>query len=116
MELNEDTGIIYPLLERGEASARTKSDLCSALGISPETLRHLVEDERRQGFPILSTMRSPGGYFRAADSTELQKFIGSMERRARNIFLASKAARQELKWMEKEESGQLKIEGMQNET
>ena len=115
MDINEKA-IVYPLLEKGEQNAKTKSSLCAILGITPEALRHLIEKERRMGIPILSTVKSPGGYFRAADSIELITFISSMEHRARNIFSASKAARQELKRIQATESGQMKIEGMQNET
>lgn len=81
---------ISDLLSTGQENAVTLRDLRSMTGLDGRTIRLAIERERRGGIPILSDR---GGYYLPAAHTEIERFVQSMLRRAREIEITARAVR-----------------------
>ncbi len=95
-------GRVEAMLPRGERNAVRASQLVATLGFrSVRELQREVEFERLHGALILSTSRSPGGYFLpsegAAGRREIADFIRTVHARAVNSQRILKAARRALR-------------------
>ena len=84
---------IADLLCRGQDNAVPLRDLCSITGLDGRTVRRMVEQERRAGIPILSSVGGVTGYYLPANSMEVERFAKSMFSRAREIALTANAVR-----------------------
>ena len=94
--------MIYEVLNCGKQNKKTKKELCDFFGITAENLRLAIERERREGYPILSTVESPGGYYIGSTVEEITEFIKSEKSRAKNVFRNIQPAQMQLKRMQKE--------------
>ena len=86
---------IESLLRRGKENAISTKDLVKLSG--SKSARHLQErisDERAAGAIICSG--SGQGYWLPKNRKEIQDFCTTMEKRAKNIFVATKSARRAL--------------------
>ena len=95
-------GVISDLLPSGQASAIPLRDLKALTGWSGREVRRHITHERRQGIPILSDNQR--GYWLADTPAEVDAFVRSMRRRAREIIVTAEA-------IEAAVSGQAKIDG-----
>lgn len=84
---------IADLLCRGQENAVPLRDLCSTTGLDGRTVRRMVEQERRAGTPILSSVGGTTGYFLPGNPAEVERFARSMFSRAREIALTANAVR-----------------------
>ena len=84
---------IADLLCRGQENAVPLQDLCSITGLNGRTVRRMVEQERRAGIPILSSVGGVTGYYLPANPAEVERFAKSMFSRAREIALTANAVR-----------------------
>lgn len=88
-------------MRQGEANALTSKELVRLTGFrSVRELQAEIAHERDTGVPILSTCRSPGGYFLPADGEdgkrELSTFIRTVHARAANTYRATESAKKAL--------------------
>jgi len=89
------TPSIESLLKRGKENAISTKNLVTLSG--SKSVRHLQEriaDERAAGAIICSG--SGKGYWLPANRKEIEDFCHTMDKRARNIFVATKSARRAL--------------------
>lgn len=84
---------IADLLCRGQENAVPLRDLCSMTGFDGRTVRRMIEQERRAGIPILSSVGGVTGYYLPANPAEVERFAKSMFSRAREIALTANAVR-----------------------
>lgn len=84
-------GMIADLLLSGQQNAIPLRDLCSMTGFDGRTVRRLIEQERRAGTPILSSVGGTTGYFLPANERETTRFLRSMRGRAREILRTAAA-------------------------
>jgi biotin operon repressor len=75
---------IADLLHSGAENAISRRDLIALTGLSDRELRLMIENERRQGIPILSD--NIHGYFLPGDSAERDRCVRSLRRRAGEIM------------------------------
>ncbi len=95
-------------LHYGRENAVPSKILAKSLGFrSVRELQKVVEAERAAGAVILSDACG-GGYFLSDDPCELQRFIQTLNARAKNTIRAAESAQRALN----EVTGQLQIEGM----
>lgn len=84
----------------GRNNAISRKALAALWGCSDREARHEIARMRRDssdGYAILSSSRSPRGYWRSNNSAEISEFIRETESRARNTFGALRGARDILK-------------------
>lgn len=84
---------IADLLCRGQENAVPLQDLCSMTGLDGRTVRRMIEQERRAGIPILSSVGGTTGYFLPGNPAEVERFAKSMFSRTREIALTANAVR-----------------------
>ncbi|MBQ8667710.1 MAG: hypothetical protein IJ526_12750 [Lachnospiraceae bacterium] len=90
--------MIQELLNTGKANAMTTTQIMTACGFKHiREVSRQIEHERADGAIICSTTSEGGGYYLPADRMEIAEFVGSMDRRAKNIFKAVKSAKRFLK-------------------
>ena len=98
--------MIYEILLEGAENARTGKELCKALNITPRELTVAIERERRTGRPICAATGKTPGYFLAANREEMQRYCGSLYRRAGEIFKTRRACLKTIEELpEQEETG-----------
>ena len=73
---------IYDFLSPGAENAVSKVELMAVLGLSDRELRRQVARERKQGFPILTSVEC-SGYYAPSCPADVTHFVRSMRRRAR---------------------------------
>ena len=92
---------VADLLPVGKENAASTAYLCKALGFSDaRSLQAEIAREREAGAVILSTCQNGGGYYIPGNAAEVKEFIGTLESRAKNTFLALRSAR---RWLRKQE-------------
>lgn len=88
---------IYELLPIGAENAVSRRELSSMTGIPDRQLRRQIAEERRAGLLILSsTAEVGGGYFRAADTQELRRWVAMMQSHIAAILAVIRAAQEAL--------------------
>lgn len=75
---------IADLLHSGAENAISRRDLMAMTNLTDRELRRQIEAERRRGCPILSD--NAHGYFLPGDSTERDRCVRSLRRRAEEIM------------------------------
>ena len=80
---------ISDLLGRGQTAAVPLRHLVNVTGWDGRTVRRMIEQERRQGTPILSDNVS--GYFLPQDETEIMLCVRSLRKRAKEIVRTAQA-------------------------
>ena len=86
---------IYELLPIGAENAVSRRELSSMTGIPDRQLRRQIAEERRAGLLILSsTAEVGGGYFRAADTQELRRWVAMMQSHIAAILAVIRAAQE----------------------
>lgn len=80
---------ISDYLSHGQQSAVPLRHLQALTNFDGRTIRRMIEQERRDGIPILSDNKS--GYYLAADPAEAQQFTRSMRHRAGEILRTTRA-------------------------
>lgn len=100
--------VIYELLPTGKKNAIKPDVLCTRFGISARTLRKIILRERMEGHLIMSDSRA-GGYFLADNEAEILEYIATQEAQAKTRLASSKAARDYLKRLKEQQSGQLTL-------
>lgn len=92
---------LLAILPTGRENAVKARKLAAALGLRTRDLTRLVHDARAAGAVILSAFSDNGGFFLPAPGQigidEISDFVASMDKRARQIFVAAKSARSALK-------------------
>lgn len=81
---------ISDILHVGSENGVTLRELVQITGEDERMIRRRIQAERKAGALILSDCKN--GYFRPADARDVQRFIRSMSRRAREISEISRAA------------------------
>ena len=88
----------------GRNQAISRAALARLWRCSDREARRLIAELRAvpgdDGFAILSTSKSPSGYWRSNDPHEITGFIRETEARARNTFLALRDAKRLLQQMD----------------
>lgn len=86
---------IYDLLPVGAENAVSRRQLSAMTGIPDRQLRRKIADERKAGLLILSsTAEVGGGYFRAADTQELRRWVAMMQSHIAAILAVIRAAQE----------------------
>lgn len=86
---------IYDLLPIGAENAVSRRQLSQITGLPDRRLRRRIAEERRAGLLILSsTSEVGGGYFRAADTQELRRWVAMMQSHIAAILAVIRAARE----------------------
>ena len=98
-------GVISKYLLCGQQNAVTLRQIVKLSELDNRTARRMIEIERRMGTPICSNNQT--GYYLAADATELERFIRSMQHRAGEIWKTARALDDTLKHLD----GQERMEG-----
>lgn len=88
-DCNTRFGPIASVLSEGSDNGLHLEQLADMFETDSRTIRRQIERERRQGIPILSDNQS--GYFLPETLYDVQKFVGSMRGRAREILETAKA-------------------------
>ena len=101
-------GEIERILPHGEENAvKTKTLVLQTGAKNVRCLMKQIENERKAGAVILSTVRNGGGYFLPDTGEkgriETQFFVKTMKARAVSIFRAVRAARQSLQQIDGQE-------------
>lgn len=83
----EQAGILGRVLPHGKPNALPGRELVKLLKLKDlRDLTQLVERERRDGAPICAaTDNAAPGYYLASDTSELEAYISSLDRRLHNI-------------------------------
>ena len=85
----------------GREHAIGKMKLAAIWRTDERGARHIIASLRAQhgddGYAILSTAGTPGGYWRSNDPEEIEAFIAETYSRARNTFLSLRDAKRVLK-------------------
>mgnify|MGYP004492337149 CR=1 FL=1 len=97
---------IFDLLPVGRENALTLRELVALTGEDERTVRRRIHAERKGGKLILSDNQN--GYFLPEDPSDVQRFIRSMNGRAREVAAISCAAEIALSEM----TGQARMEGV----
>ena len=97
MMRDADLNRVLSCLAEGESNAISTQSLMDYTGLSRRMLQQVVHELRLSGHLICSRTVRGGGYWLAASQTELQAFVGSMDRRGRATFAAATAARKAIK-------------------
>lgn len=84
---------IADLLCRGQENAVSLQYLCSVTGLDGRKIRRIVEKERRNGAPILSSAGGVTGYYLPGNVEEVERFVKSMRSRAREITRTANAVK-----------------------
>lgn len=92
-----DLNRVLSCLAEGECNAVTTQYLMDRTGLSRRMLQQAIHELRLSGALICSRTDQGGGYWLAASQTELQAFVGSMDRRGKATFAAASAARKAIK-------------------
>lgn len=83
---------VSDFLEQGRENAVPLRILKALLHLDGRTLRQLIQHERLQGTPILSSsVAGTGGYYLAATPAEVHHFTRSMRARAHEIMRVAEA-------------------------
>ena len=94
---------VYENLLPGKENALTPGYLVVKCHLSSvRMLQKQIEMERRSEKVILSSARSPGGYYlpAAGDTMEIRKFIRTLENRGENTLRVLESARELLEELE----------------
>lgn len=83
--------MIYEILGKGAASARTAKELCKLLNITPRELTQNIERERKAGKPICASTGTNAGYYIAATQAEMKHYCASLLHREKAIGRTRKA-------------------------
>ena len=83
---------ISDLLLTGAENAVSRRDLMALTGLPDRELRLKIEEERRQGIPILSNCVS--GYYLPGDQAERDRCVRSLRSRAAEIMATAAAIEQ----------------------
>lgn len=83
------TWAIADFLSHGQNNAQLLRDLCAMLDMDEREIRAKIQQERKQGIPILSD--NVHGYFLPNDSMEVERFVHSMRGRAAEICAVADA-------------------------
>ncbi len=106
--------MIFELLKEGRENALSPDYLKTAAGLQSEReVRRQVEEERREGKVILSSMGRGGGYYKPANTEEVREFIRVFEARAKGTLFTLNSARRYLE--EIEGQGKLDLNHEQDE-
>ena len=77
---------ISDFLPEGKENAIPGHDLVALLKLDDlRSLTQLVEQERRDGFPIRASTGNDKGYYLASGPEELEAYISSLDRRLSNV-------------------------------
>ena len=106
--------MIFEVLQLGKKNAIKPDVLCARFGISARTLRKIILRERMEGHLIMSDSRA-GGYFLADNEAEILEYIATQEAQAKTRLASSKAARDYLKQLKEQKSGQLTLNLLQED-
>ena len=86
---------IFDLLPVGAEYAISRRQLSAITGIPDRRLRRKIAEERKAGLLILSsTAEVGGGYFRAADTHELRRWVAMMTAHINATLAAIRAAQE----------------------
>jgi biotin operon repressor len=88
------SGQISNFLSTGQEHAIPLRDLVTLIGLDARTVRVMIQAERLAGMPILSDNQH--GYYLPADDTERNRFVRSMQHRAREILRVARAVERSL--------------------
>ena len=80
---------VSDFLGHGQAAAVPLRILITMTGLDGRMIRRQIEQERRQGIPILSDCAS--GYYLPGDDAEISVCVASLRRRAKEIFKTAAA-------------------------
>ena len=95
--------LVADMLPKGKENAVSTAYLYKALGFTDaRSLQAEIAREREAGAVILSTCQDGGGYYLPGSAAEVKEFIGTLESRAKNTFLALRSAR---RWLRQQEGG-----------
>lgn len=90
---------IARILGRGSENSIPLRDLEALTGLDGRTIRQLIQRERLQGTPILSSSAAgAGGYYLAASPEEVAYFASAMRRRAHEIERVASAVESGVGW------------------
>lgn len=83
---------VADFLTVGEENAVTLQSLKSVMHLDGRSVRQMIQQERLQGVPILSSNTAKtGGYYIAATQAEVHRFTRSMRKRAQEILRTAEA-------------------------
>ncbi len=106
--------MIKEKLKYGAENVTSNEELQILTGLSHREVVATVSQERKQGTPILSTTKGKGGYFMPDTnpekaSREIRDCIRTIERRAKNSFIAVQTLKKEADRLDVMLSGQMEI-------
>lgn len=112
---NDTGGWIASLLMHGENNALLTKDLLRLTGLNHSRDLQTAIEAERNNIPILTKPGSKGGYFLPSEDPqkavwELRKYCHYMEAKGKGCFRSSRAARKMLRALERDMSGQERIE------
>ncbi len=99
-------GAVSSLLMTGEANAVPGKELAALLGVKDaREVSKLVDRDRRAGVPICASVSGEDrGYYLAATTAELERYLHSLDRRLKNIRLTREAVQSTLDQMTGQEA------------
>lgn len=71
----------------GKANARRQKDVAEDMGVTPETVKHIITEARKAGVLIAS---SPSGYFYAETVEEMREFANMLRAQGKTRFDTAK--------------------------
>lgn len=80
---------VSDFLSHGRSNAKSLRDLCAMLGMEEREVRKKIQQERKQGIPILSD--NVHGYYLPENASDTTKFVRSMRGRASQICAVADA-------------------------
>lgn len=87
---------LIAVLGEGREKAKTRRELCLALDMPDRAVRKLITEAREAGYIIINN-QDGNGYYLAADTADMLRFVRQEDARARSIFRATAPARKKLK-------------------
>lgn len=90
----------------GRENAIRRADLVQRVNLPDRTVRHMIEDARRQGAFIMNA-QDGAGYYISEDLGELKRQLKRNENRALSILAQQKHLRRKVEEIEAKESGQV---------
>lgn len=92
---NINSQLIYDNIGTGKENATSSKRLQQLSGLSERDLRKTIERLRRSGYVIISAV--DGGYYKPANTAEIERFIHKERSRALSVLFTLKSARKLLK-------------------
>lgn len=95
----EQFAYIENYIGRGKVNAKRQKDIANEMGVTPETVKHIITEARKAGVLIAS---STSGYFYAETVEEMREFANMLRAQGKTRFDTAKPFLEAINELKKE--------------